>query len=899
MPQDQRAYRVFVSSPGDVKEQRNVVKEAIQSLSSQYEKKGIALKPWLWEEQVATNLGNPAQETIFEELGEFDFYIGIMGTRFGSPTATFGSGTEEEFSDAIRRFENHKLLRVGFFFHDADISVSTLSVEITEQLLKVMKFKKHVGSLGLYTTFKENHQLALEIQKFLSTEIDRLHEKLEVSQIQYSLHAGGLPAKSPRLSRDFFENVLNPIEETISANGRMRLTLEDVWIEPGLRELVGDQDGFKAAGNDYAYSDLLNDLCEGQSLLLLGNEKTGKTSVAHRSIIELSGRGFFPILVESSRFNNPNFERLINRLRVTFLSQYENVESLDFQNIAAEKIILVVDGFDEIKIASRFLAEFIERASRFFKSCLFIASPVFAVGAFSNGDKASAVSSLKRVEITELGAKRRYDLIERWCQIGGNPAQTESELRHEIEKRRQIIDNVLGGGLVPKTPLIVLTLLQALELGQVGDLSTSGYVRYYKYLIDSAILRNAAPDTVETSYALLPEIAYAVFEKGTGTLLPEDIENTIEKLATRRALRKTNLYSAFASLKHIGVFAESNKEQKFRSNYIYYFFLADYLSKNINAAPIREQVRSLCQQVAEKEKADILAFLSFHTNDHIIIDTLVDALNGALQNAQIFDFNAEATEPINKLVYELPKQLVVQERLVENRRRRLEAEESEQAPPEDSDAESVEEDEKRALEIYVVFRAIEVLGHVLRNHYARIDASPKEEMITAILSASRRCLGDIFDNLAGSVDHLVETLIPILPRPEDNMSQAKQATMAKRIVFFLVCALIYFISRKTAKSMGDENLDISFEMVAKKQGDAASKLMLTSVKLNSYREFPLADVKDLAELLKDNRVGIAVLRWLVSERIDMRPPSDQAELQRICDAVGLDLKPRLLARGSW
>ena len=47
-------------------------------------------------------LGLEAQEVIDENIGDYDLFIGILWKRFGTPTKTHESGTQQEFENALK-----------------------------------------------------------------------------------------------------------------------------------------------------------------------------------------------------------------------------------------------------------------------------------------------------------------------------------------------------------------------------------------------------------------------------------------------------------------------------------------------------------------------------------------------------------------------------------------------------------------------------------------------------------------------------------------------------------------------------------------------------------------------------------------------------------------------------
>ena len=134
MPEELLIYRAFISSPGDLNPQRQVAKQAIESLSPTYERRGIKIIAWLWEDQAVSEMGQPAQTIITSQLGPYDIYIGIMGARFGSPTERFGSGTEEEFTNALAAYRQTGRPRLSFFFQEVMLTMKGLNEHLIDQL---------------------------------------------------------------------------------------------------------------------------------------------------------------------------------------------------------------------------------------------------------------------------------------------------------------------------------------------------------------------------------------------------------------------------------------------------------------------------------------------------------------------------------------------------------------------------------------------------------------------------------------------------------------------------------------------------------------------------------------------------------------------------------------------
>ncbi|MYD31374.1 MAG: DUF4062 domain-containing protein, partial [Nitrospira sp. SB0661_bin_20] len=59
-----------------------------------------------WETRTTPGFGKDPQDVINKQISDaYDIFIGIMWTRFGTPTPRAGSGTEEEFLRAYDRYK--------------------------------------------------------------------------------------------------------------------------------------------------------------------------------------------------------------------------------------------------------------------------------------------------------------------------------------------------------------------------------------------------------------------------------------------------------------------------------------------------------------------------------------------------------------------------------------------------------------------------------------------------------------------------------------------------------------------------------------------------------------------------------------------------------------------------
>ena len=171
MPRDERVFVVVVASPSDMQPERDALEEVIRELNVTWSQKlGIRLDLVRWETHGVPGFGADAQDVLNRELPDDpDIFIGLMWGRYGTPTSSSESGTEEEFKRTLKRYrQDPASIRIMIYFKDAPLPPSQID---PDQLTRVQRFRSSLGDEGgLYWNFGE-------IDKF--EELVRLHVRLQ------------------------------------------------------------------------------------------------------------------------------------------------------------------------------------------------------------------------------------------------------------------------------------------------------------------------------------------------------------------------------------------------------------------------------------------------------------------------------------------------------------------------------------------------------------------------------------------------------------------------------------------------------------------------------------------------------------------------------------------------
>jgi predicted NACHT family NTPase len=170
MPTETLQIKVFVSCPGDVNNEKEVVKKACDILNRQYSGSNVYIKVVDYKTAVSPQVSvKGTQSVINEQIGEdYDLYLGIFWKRFGDIQPYNGlTPTQEEFEIALSRFRESGKPSMAVYFKSVR-NEPTDSKEI-EQLSLVRKFKESIRSEAYYGEFQEEEE---DFLKKLLVDID-------------------------------------------------------------------------------------------------------------------------------------------------------------------------------------------------------------------------------------------------------------------------------------------------------------------------------------------------------------------------------------------------------------------------------------------------------------------------------------------------------------------------------------------------------------------------------------------------------------------------------------------------------------------------------------------------------------------------------------------------------
>lgn len=152
---------VMIASPGDVSEEREIIRSTIHDWNDvNAATSKVMLAPAGWDTHSAPELGTRPQELINSRiLRDCDLLIGVFWTRLGTPTGKAESGTVEEIEEHISAGKPAMI-----YFSSRPVAPESIDAK---QFAEVQAFKQKCRGIGLIEQFDDATQFREKFSKQL------------------------------------------------------------------------------------------------------------------------------------------------------------------------------------------------------------------------------------------------------------------------------------------------------------------------------------------------------------------------------------------------------------------------------------------------------------------------------------------------------------------------------------------------------------------------------------------------------------------------------------------------------------------------------------------------------------------------------------------------------------
>jgi len=347
--QDIKKIIVFLSSPSDLLQERKLAENAIKD-TDKYHFEIFDFS------KVASEFGDKPQNIINAQLPDFDIYIGIMGQRFGTPTDSYGSGTEEEFRIALEKKKSGKSVHVALLFKTIENPVSSMSVSDLAQFMKVRDFQTSVSSEGAYQSFGNEDELSNHVRQIINRFVADCNSE-STEQMYQAEMLTEIPSRDVfAIDKTYFSSVLNSVGAELTNGHRAIIQLEDVYVPLDLTTITKLSDETHDISDNEIVSATELDNFSGHDetkLFIVGDESSGKSTLCKRMFLHFHQKGLVPVCIQGADIKNASASDLKKIIERAFAKQYRERSLARYNALEKNNKVIIVDDIDESSLNNK------------------------------------------------------------------------------------------------------------------------------------------------------------------------------------------------------------------------------------------------------------------------------------------------------------------------------------------------------------------------------------------------------------------------------------------------------------------------------------------------------------------------------------------------------------------
>lgn len=699
--------------------------------------------------------------------------------------------------------------------------------------------------------------------------------------------------------KENYKKQLNTLALKVTHPTKDDMLLEDIFIYPDLRVINSNSKNKRTFLEVNA--EKFKSIDEIGYTIIYGAETSGKTSLSRILQLKYKRDGLVPIIIQGKdvKSNDIDASKIKNLIKRSFKRQYECDSNtlLNFEQIDKNQVLLFIDDFQDVKLNSDYKSKFIEIIKELnYKNILLFSHESLELEATTEGDLAKSLLDFSHYKLLQFGHKVREKIIQKWILLGQETTFNKKELIYKTREKANSINTTLGYNIVPSYPIYLLTLLQAMEANETNSLSKSSYGYYYEFLIMKYLNASSPmqPKDINTVFTYTSTLAFECLNMKQYSFALDELKSFDKSYCSQKKFSPT--FDIIDKLVQSNILSEYEEEYKFSHDYIYYFFVAKYLSDNISKNEIQEIVKKMCKRLYRIEFANIIMFLIHHSPQEFILETIITEAKQVFSEVSQFTFAPEELTKINSSIQN--ERVKLEDRTLEESRT-IELEQKDKTHKIESLNHSSDRDEADYNEdiqvlnqfatINLAFKMIEILGEITKNYSGSLDGNIKYDLIKETYSVGLRSLKSLVEFFENNHELLGEEIKEVIAKKQYVTDDKINETVAN-MIFGMVSSISTGIVRKIAKAIASKDLsDIYKEILLEDSENIAVQLINHAIELDFQGGLNVSKLEKIHKVLIDdkNRLTDSVLKKMVLEHMYMFDV-DFSKKQSICAKLDID-----------
>lgn len=692
--------------------------------------------------------------------------------------------------------------------------------------------------------------------------LDVVHWLMEVSNSVNTI-------KSLKL-KDQFNKFLNSTDIlSKSHKNKEILNLVDIFVYPKLKCYDEEEISHK-----YDSENFNSEILTYGKLIIAGENQAGKTTLCKVLFHVYRELNYVPIFLddENKYLGNPH-----KKLEKAFLEQYDYET---FDDIDIKRIVPIVDNFHIAKYQEKYIEQYEP-----FKFQVLIVDDIFGL----NIKNQALIAEYSKFKIREFTSLERNALIRKWIEVKEeskiqiNPNHLQQSLDDKTEKIENSLGIIFGKGIMPSYPFFILSILAAQDTQKPLDSEITSQGHCYQALIYLYLRKEGVTNEQIDIYTnFLTELSFWIFDKKKGVNLDRnDFEEFTAFYETHFNL-PLPLSELVAKLSNVNICTfDTFNQYGFCYSYIYYFFVAKYLSENESEQ--EDAITSILSNLHKDENAYITIFIAHHTKSDYLLDELLlnaeilfEKYEPATLKTDELSFFDKHEDKIVKVIlpsYQHDPEAERKKLLIE----KSEIEDSRNDTPKNNSLDNDEMSSELIRDLRLSIKTVEVMGLIIKNRSGSLSLNRLEYIFEQGLKVHLRVLTSFIEIIKDDgteqiiVNILKERINQIIEENEDekDLTVEKLEKLVKVIYWNLNFGVLHGFITKAIHSLGSINLLKIADKVSDREMTPAAFIVNHGIKMWYDKNVKLNEMSERISNKDFSRTAERLLKIKVVEHCRM------------------------------
>jgi predicted MPP superfamily phosphohydrolase len=652
----------------------------------------------------------------------------------------------------------------------------------------------------------------------------------------------------------------------------VELRLRDLFVYPDLGVTHLDSTPEKT-GKPVTSPNVLSYIVEKKRVLLAGAAMSGRTSLAKILYEDLQrDKGIVPVLLSASDLKGATPAQVIAAVARAFARQYSPSLSERFGQLDLESKAVIVDDWHKINFSLKGKGLIAETLGKEFGRLVFIGDDASILRQVGEIEAFEGFADFEHCEIKPFGCRLRAELITKWHSIGAELEIGELELAHRVSASENLLDTLIGKGVLPPFPVFVFSVLQAKDHVSGQNVAYGSYGHIYEALLTERMAR-VNNRNLGRKYTYLSILAHRMFRSGKSALSADELKQMSGEYWDNYTI-SIDERGLVDELVKSQILNRTDGEVSFQHKFAYYFFVAKYfqdgMADTTDAASLSSRLKQMADEAYDDEKARILIFYLYLTKDRPLIEHIAENAHKLFANRRACDLDRDVSF-VNALYCARPTLVAPSEDTRKNReefrRQRDEVAEGREETSLERTAES--------LQIDLAMQSLQIMGQILKNFPDNLRGDLKLRLAKESYQLGLRSLNDFLKAIEGNCEQIRDAFMKHL-REHGKFARrdvAEASRAADKLIVGLSELAIFAVLKKVSFSVGLEDLRDVYRVMRSEAGedDIPIRLIDLSIALDHFALLPVDDVRDLEYRLRNNTVVHTVLRLLIGQHLALFP----------------------------